>query len=120
MRFRQRLLRTLIKDIVVTVDDDVRQVELTIHWQGGQHSQVHIRKPKPGEHTKSTPEQAMVIIRSMATRWSDADVAATLNRMGMRTGQGKTWTGHRVSWTRRRTDRIRHDGRFRRNRSGYD
>ena len=33
----------------------------------------------------------------MATRWSDADVAATLNRMGMQTGQGKTWTGHRVS-----------------------
>ncbi|MGX5851890.1 recombinase family protein, partial [Mesorhizobium sp. PL10] len=101
MRFRQRLLRALIKDIVVTVDDDARQVELTIHWQGGQHSQVHIRKPKSGEHTKSTPEEAMAIIRSMATRWSDADVAATLNRMGMRTGQGKTWTGHRVSSLRR-------------------
>ncbi|UVK49105.1 recombinase family protein (plasmid) [Mesorhizobium sp. AR07] len=43
MRFRQRLLRALIKDIVVTVDDDARQVELTIHWQGGQHSQVQTR-----------------------------------------------------------------------------
>jgi len=101
MRFRQRLLRALIKDIVVTVDNAARDVELTIHWQGGQHSQVHIRKPKSGEHTKSTPEEAMAIIRSMATRWSDADVAATLNRMGMRTGQGKTWTGHRVSSLRR-------------------
>ncbi|ESW72046.1 hypothetical protein X772_33730 [Mesorhizobium sp. LSJC280B00] len=37
MRFRQRLLRALIRDIVV-MDDDARQGELTIHWQGGQHS----------------------------------------------------------------------------------
>lgn len=101
MRFRQRLLRALVKDIVATTDKDAQEVELTIHWQGGQHSQVRIRKPKSGEHTKSTPEEAMAIIRSMATRWSDADVAATLNRMGMRTGQGKSWTGHRVSSLRR-------------------
>src|SRR3546814_11218258 len=32
----------------------------------------------------------------MATRWSDADIAAPLNRMGMQTGQGKTWTARRV------------------------
>ena len=41
------------------------------------------------------------MIRSMATRWSDADIAATLNRMRMPTGQGKTWTAHRVSSIRR-------------------
>lgn len=37
------------------------------------------------------------MIRSMASRWSDEHIAASLNRMGMRTGQGKTWTAHRVS-----------------------
>jgi excisionase family DNA binding protein len=37
----------------------------------------------------------------MATRWSDAEIAASLNRMGIRTGQGKSWTGHRVSSLRR-------------------
>src|SRR5207248_2289460 len=38
---------------------------------------------------------------TMATRWSDEDIAASLNRMGMPTGQGKTWTAHRVSSVRR-------------------
>ena len=37
----------------------------------------------------------------VATRWSDADIAATLNRMAMPTGQGKTWTAHRISSVRR-------------------
>ena len=40
-------------------------------------------------------------MRSMAGRWSDEEIAASLNRMGMPTGQGKTWTAHRVSSLRR-------------------
>ena len=32
----------------------------------------------------------------MAGRWSDEEIAASLNRMGMRTGQGKSWTARRV------------------------
>jgi len=37
----------------------------------------------------------------MAARWPDEHIAASLNRMGMRTGHGKTWTAHRVSSLRR-------------------
>lgn len=37
----------------------------------------------------------------MAGRWSDANIAASLNRMGIRTGQGKTWTAHRVGSIRK-------------------
>lgn len=101
IRTRQRLLRALIVDIVADVDEAAREVVLTIHWRGGQHSQLRVRKPRSGEHGCRTPEEALAVIRSMATRWSDADIAASLNRMGMRTGQGKTWTAHRVSSLRR-------------------
>jgi excisionase family DNA binding protein len=101
MRARQRLLRALVTDIIADVDEAVREVVLTIHWRGGQHSQLRVRKPKTGEHGCRTPEEALAVMRSMATRWSDADIAASLNRMGMPTGQGKTWTAHRVSSLRR-------------------
>jgi DNA invertase Pin-like site-specific DNA recombinase len=101
MRTRQRLLRALVTDIIADVDDATREVVLTIHWRGGQHSQLRVRKPRSGEHGCRTPEEALAVMKSMATRWSDADIAATLNRMGMPTGQGKTWTAHRVSSVRR-------------------
>jgi excisionase family DNA binding protein len=101
MRARQRLLRALVVDIIADVDDRAREVVLTIHWRGGQHSQLRVRKPKSGEHGCRTPEEALAVMRSMATRWSDEDIAASLNRMGMPTGQGKTWTAHRVSSLRR-------------------
>ena len=103
MPTRQRLMRTLIVDIVADIDEASREVVVTIHWRGGQHSQLRVRKPASGEHGCSTPEQAIAVIRSMATRWSDNDIAASLNRMGMRTGQGKSWTAHRVSSLRRGT-----------------
>jgi hypothetical protein len=41
------------------------------------------------------------VMERMATQWSDEEIAATLNRMGLPTGQGKTWTAHRVSSLRR-------------------
>jgi DNA invertase Pin-like site-specific DNA recombinase len=101
MRTRQRLVRALITEIVVDIDKAAGEIVLVIHWKGGQHSELRVRKPRTGEHGCGTPEQALAVIRSMAGRWSDQDIAASLNRMGMATGQGKTWTAHRVSSLRR-------------------
>jgi hypothetical protein len=100
-RTRQRLMRALIREIVADVDEAAREVVLVIHWRGGQHSELRVRKPRTGEHGCRTPEEALAVMRSMAARWSDEDIAASLNRMGMRTGQGKSWTAKRVSSLRR-------------------
>jgi DNA invertase Pin-like site-specific DNA recombinase len=97
MRARQQLFRTLITDIIVDVDEDARDVILTIHWRGGQHSELRVRKPRSGEHGCATAEDALAVMRRMAGRWSDEHIAASLNRMGLPTGQGKTWTAHRVA-----------------------
>lgn len=101
MRTRQRLVRALITEIIADVDEAAGEIVLVIHWKGGQHSELRVRKPKTGEHGCSTPEQALAVIGSMAGRWSDQDIAASLNRMGLPTGQGKTWTAHRVGSIRR-------------------
>ena len=103
-RTRQRLLRALVNDIVADVDEEAREVVLVIHWRGGQHSHLRVRKPRTGEHGCSTSEEALEVMRSMAGRWSDEHIAASLNRMGLPTGQGKTWTAKRVSSVRRVRD----------------
>ncbi|MGA2794540.1 MAG: recombinase family protein, partial [Roseiarcus sp.] len=81
MRTRQQLLRTLVNEITADIDETAREIVLTIHWKGGQHSELRLRKPRTGEHECSTPDGALAVIRSMASRWSDEDIAATLNRM---------------------------------------
>jgi DNA invertase Pin-like site-specific DNA recombinase len=100
-RTRQRLVRTLITEIITDVDETAGEIVLVIHWKGGQHSELRVRKPKSGEHGRHTPEQALAVVRSMAGRWSDEEIAASLNRMGLPTGQGNTWTAYRVSSLRK-------------------
>jgi len=68
MRTRKRLLRALVTDIIADVDDAIREVVLTIHWRGGQHSQLRVRKPKTGEHGCRTSDDALAVMRTMATR----------------------------------------------------
>ncbi len=100
MRTRQRLVRALVENIVADVDETSREVVLVIHWKGGQHSSVRVRKPKSGETECVTSGKAIDIIRSMAGRWSDGHIAASLNRMGLRTGRNNTWNAKRVNAAR--------------------
>ncbi|MYH36924.1 MAG: recombinase family protein [Rhodospirillaceae bacterium] len=102
MRARQRLVRALIADIIVDVDDEAREVVLTIHWRGGQHSRLRVKKRRNGQHGHGTSEEALAVIKSMAGRWSDDHIAASLNRMGIPTGYGNGWTARRVAGTRRK------------------
>lgn len=96
MRTRQRLVRTLIEDIIADVDEDAGEIVLVVHWKGGQHSELRTRKPQTGEHRRRASDEAIAVVRSMAGRWPDDQIAATLNRMGLRTGQDKSWTAHRI------------------------
>jgi len=68
MRARQRLLRALVTDIFADIDEDAREIVLTIHWRGGQHSVLRVKKPRSGEHGCATTEDALAVMRSMAGR----------------------------------------------------
>ena len=96
MRTRQQLLRTLVTEIIADIDNTAREVVLVIHWRGGQHSQLRVRIPASGAHSVRTSEQAAKVMRSMAGHWSDCDIAASLNRMGMSSAHGYTWNAERV------------------------
>lgn len=96
MRIKQRLLRTLIDDIIVDLDRDTGEVVLVIRWKGGRHTEL--RAPKPGSATRMrTSDEALSIIREMTGGWTDETIAASLNRMGLKTALEKTWTAKRVS-----------------------
>jgi hypothetical protein len=96
MRTKQQIVRSLIREIAVDVDDRQREVVIVIHWRGGQHSEVKVNKPESGEHRYCTSREADELIREMATQWSDAHIAATLNRMKLKTGQGLNWNRSRI------------------------
>jgi excisionase family DNA binding protein len=91
---KKRILRTVIQEIVVYVEKKILRV--LIHWQGGQHSELQVRKRKPGEHRWKTEEDTLELVQQLARQMSDKQIAAQLNRMKIPSAKGHTWTRIRV------------------------
>jgi hypothetical protein len=53
MRVKQRIVRVVIQEIVADVDDSARTIMLVIHWIGGQHSELPVKKNEVGQHRHS-------------------------------------------------------------------
>ncbi len=100
MRLKQRLVRILVDEIVVDVDDQRGEIILLIHWSGGRHTEIRVKKNEIGRHRRCTDLEPIAIIRQMAERFKDEQIAATLNRLGLRTGAGNTWNEARVRFAR--------------------
>jgi DNA invertase Pin-like site-specific DNA recombinase len=99
-RLKQRIVRILINEVVVDVDEEKHEVILVIHWAGGRHSELRVQKIAPGQHSRCTGLEAVEVVRQMAGMFPDKEIAATLNRLRIRTGAGNPWTPMRVATMR--------------------
>ena len=102
MRVKQRIVRLMLEEVIVDIDEQAAQIAMKLHWLGGRHSELHIQRPRPGNHRHATRTDAVEIVKRMAGQWPDKEIAATLNRRGMKTGVGNTWTESRVYSLRRK------------------
>jgi DNA invertase Pin-like site-specific DNA recombinase len=91
---RKRILRSVISEIIVRVADD--EIQLVIHWQGGDHTALRVPKNRIGQHRWTTPSDVHNLIQQLARQLNDASIASLLNRLGHRSGKGHTWTEMRV------------------------
>ena len=96
MRLKQRIVRILIQEIVADVEEAQRTIVLLIHWTGGRHSELRVKRNATGRHGRCTSLDAIDVVRQMAGTCADEQIAVTLNRLGLRTGPGNTWNEGRV------------------------
>lgn len=71
-------------------------LELMVHWQGGDHTPLSIVRNGVGQHRWTTSLEVEQLITELPRLLPDAGIAAQLNRMGLRTAKGYTWTEARV------------------------
>jgi len=97
---KKMIFRTAIEEIIVRTDQDKKTLELVIHWKGGAHTQLAMDRPRSATET-ATPMEALEIIKRMAVRHGDDQIASVLNRLGYSTGKSKRWNQTRVATARR-------------------
>lgn len=91
---RKRIVRTLIDEIVVRVEDNA--LDLVIRWHGGDHSTLKVKKNRTGQHRWSVDGETIDLVRVLARQMPDKAIASVLNRAGKTTGRGNGWTQSRV------------------------
>jgi DNA invertase Pin-like site-specific DNA recombinase len=97
---KKRIIRTLIHEIIVDVNHSSATVEMQIHWAGGVHTALKVRKNKPGRNANATDRDVVELVRELALVQPDSYIASTLNRLGYHSGNGKTWNETRVKHLR--------------------
>jgi DNA invertase Pin-like site-specific DNA recombinase len=99
-KLKKMIFRTVMEEIVVRSNAEIKTLQFTIHWKGGTHTQLTMERPRSATET-ATPMEALEIIRRMAVRYGDDQIASVLNRLGYSTGKSKRWNQIRVATARR-------------------
>jgi excisionase family DNA binding protein len=99
---RKKIIRTVISEIIVDVVGDT--LELVIHWQGGDHTRLTVKKNRTGRTRWCTDTDIVDLVRALARQMPDETIAAVLNRRGEPTSHGNSWTRGRICSLRRQYD----------------
>jgi excisionase family DNA binding protein len=97
---RKRIVRAVLHEIIVRVADGF--VEMVLHWQGGDHTTLKIKKNAPGRHRWTVEEDVEILVRELARLMPDRAIAPILNRAGKLTGRQNGWTQSAVCTLRNR------------------
>ena len=97
---KKRILRTVLQEVIADTTDDPPSVHLKLHWAGGSHTELTVRKNQIGYHNHINSEEVTGLIRELALVCADSSIVSILNRLGYRTGNGNTWTEKRVQHVR--------------------
>jgi DNA invertase Pin-like site-specific DNA recombinase len=92
---RKKIIRTVIKEVIVNLNEEKQMLKFIIHWKGGCHTEYEMPKPLSGIGQKTSLED-LEIIRKMAFRYGDDAIARVLNKLGRKTATGKRWNESRV------------------------
>lgn len=87
---RKKIVRMLIEEIIVDVTDST--ITAIIHWHGGDHTRLEVKKNKVGQTRWATGADVIELVQALARQMPDASIAAVLNRSGKVTGRGNGWS----------------------------
>jgi len=96
-RTKKRLLRALIREIVVDIDEQTSEIVLLIHWKGGAHTPLRLPRRRPGERRVNTPKDIIEAVRVLSRIYNDQMIAGVLNRAKILTVHGNYWTRSTVT-----------------------
>jgi hypothetical protein len=98
-RLKQQIVRELIEHVLADVDEATDESVLWVHWAGGQHTELRAPRRRRGRRGERKLPEVFDTLRKIA---DDEEISRALNRAGIRTERGESWTRGRVTRYRQR------------------
>jgi DNA invertase Pin-like site-specific DNA recombinase len=94
---KKRIIRMLVEEVLIHLDEEKPLLTMTIHWKGGVHTQVQFKKPVNGDPPPNkTQENIVELLGNLAPHYPDEEIARIFNCHKFKTGHDNPWTRTRV------------------------
>ena len=93
---KKRILRCALTSIAAELAADPPRVKLLLHWAGGVHTTLCVKRNRTGEHSRGTDREVVQLVRELAASYDDRIIAQVLNKLGYTTGAGNSFNLERV------------------------
>src|SRR5262249_45374335 len=95
---RKQLLACLIKD--VTLCRGEATIQVAIRWQTEASTVLEVPRPRRTAAVRRTDPVVVARVRALAAEHTDRQIAALLDREGLRSGTQGSFTAAKVQWIR--------------------
>jgi hypothetical protein len=94
-KIRKQIIRAAIHEIIVTHLPEKQLLDVVIHWQGGSHSKIFVKKRATPVGSR-TDESMVQLVQKLSACLDDPGIARVLNMKQTTTPRGLRWTMDRV------------------------
>jgi hypothetical protein len=77
---------------VLDRDDATNEALVTIHWNGGRHTEMRVSRVRTGRYPADRHPSPVQVIRKLGSQLPDRELAVTMNRMRCKPTDGNAWT----------------------------
>ncbi len=91
---RKRILRAALEEVIARIEGN--WIKLLLHWRGGDHTEISVRRGATGQHRYTSDAQTVKIVSELERLMPDGSIAALLNRLGRKTAKGNSWNAANV------------------------
>jgi DNA invertase Pin-like site-specific DNA recombinase len=99
-RLKQQIVRVLLENVLADVDEATDEAVLWLHWSGGHHTEL--RAPRVRRRGRKNDIDVSSVVETLRKILDDEEISRSLNRAGIRTERGESWTASRVTRYRHR------------------
>jgi|GEM_PF-3033524 len=96
IQLKKRIVRCALTSITAELVEDPPRAKLLLHWAGGVHTSVYVKRNRTGEHSRCTDREVVQLVRELAASCDDRVIAQVLNKLGYATGADNPFNLGRV------------------------